>query len=80
MQYLRRLERLTRISLAEDDMADGSIEIVHRLQYEVLTSERVALIGLRNNGTISDEVLHHLEQELDVAALHQGVGERRAGR
>jgi len=25
-------------------------------------------------------VLHQLEQELDVAALHQGVGERRAGR
>ena len=40
----------------------------------------MALIGLRNDGTISDEVLHHLEQELDVAALHLGVGERRVGR
>ena len=48
--------------------------------HEVLTAERFALIGLRDNGTISDEVLHQLEQELDVAALHQGVGERRVGR
>ncbi len=80
LRYLRRLEHLTRTSLAEDNRAGGSIQIVQRLQHEVLTAERVALIGLRNNGTISDEVLHHLEQELDVAALHQGVGERRIER
>ncbi len=80
LRYLRRLEHLTRASVTEDGHAGGSIEIVQRLHHEVLTAERVALIGLRNNGTISDEVLHHLEQELDVAALHQGVGERRLDR
>jgi CPA1 family monovalent cation:H+ antiporter len=36
----------------------------------------MALIGLRDDGTISDEVLHHLERELDVEALRQGIGER----
>ena len=79
-RYLRRLEHLNRAGLDEEDRPEGSIETVQRLHHEVLTAERVALIGLRDDGTISDEVLHQLEQELDVAALHQGVGERRAGR
>ncbi len=80
LRYLQRLERLTRASLAEEQLSNSTTETVQRLQHEAMTAERMALIGLRDNGTISDEVLHHLEQELDVAALHQGVGERRPGR
>ena len=80
LRYLRRLEHLNRTGLNEEERPEGSVETVQRLHHEVLTAERVALIGLRDDGTISDEVLHHLEQELDVAALHQGVGERRAGK
>ncbi|MBS0170853.1 MAG: Na+/H+ antiporter [Nitrospira sp.] len=80
LRYLRRLEHLTRTGVQEDIHTDGNLETVQRLHHEVLTAERFALIGLRNDGTISDEVLHQLEQELDVAALHQGVGERRVGR
>jgi CPA1 family monovalent cation:H+ antiporter len=79
LRYLRRLEHLTRTGVHEEDRTDGTVETIQRLHHEVLTAERVALIGLRNDGTISDEVLHQLEQELDVAALHQGVGERRVG-
>ncbi len=80
LRYLQRLERLARASLAEEQMSSSTTESVQRLQHEAMTAERMALIGLRDNGTISDEVLHRLEQELDVAALHQGVGERRPGR
>ncbi|MGC3975928.1 MAG: Na+/H+ antiporter [Nitrospira sp.] len=80
LRYLRRLENLARSGLDEDDRTGGGIKTIQRLHHEVLTAERLALIGLRDDGTISDEVLHQLEQELDVAALHQGVGERRAGR
>lgn len=80
LRYSRRLERFARSSLMEKTATDGVTEVVQRLQHETLTAERMALIGLRNNGTISDEVLHHLEQELDVAALHLGIGERRVGR
>ena len=40
----------------------------------------MALIGLRNDGEISDEVLHQLEHELDVEALRLGIGERRVAR
>jgi CPA1 family monovalent cation:H+ antiporter len=35
------------------------------------------MIGLRNDGAISDDVLHRLEHELDVEALRVGIGERR---
>ena len=35
------------------------------------------VIGLRNDGAISDDVLHRLEHELDVEALRLGIGERR---
>ena len=80
LPYSRRLERFARVGLAEDKAASGTNEVIQRLQHETLTAERMALIGLRNDGTISDEVLHHLEQELDVAALHLGVGERRVER
>ncbi len=79
LRYLQRLERLARASLAEEQMSNSTTESVQRLQHEAMTAERMALIGLRDNGTISDEVLHRLEQELDVAALHLGVGERRPG-
>jgi monovalent cation/hydrogen antiporter len=42
-----------------------------------LTAERLAVIRLRNDGVISDDVLHRLEHELDVEALQLGIGERR---
>ncbi|CAI4029628.1 hypothetical protein DNFV4_00046 [Nitrospira tepida] len=48
-----------------------------RLRQETLTAERLALIRLRDEGTISDEVLHRLEQELDIEALRLGLGEQR---
>jgi CPA1 family monovalent cation:H+ antiporter len=41
-----------------------------------LAAERTALIKLRDEGTISDEVLHRLGQELDIEALRLGLGER----
>jgi len=47
------------------------------LRHETLTAERLAAIRLRNEGAISDEVLHRLEHELDIEALRAGVGELR---
>jgi len=35
------------------------------------------LIKLRDQGVVSDEVLHRLEQELDVEAMRIGLGETR---
>lgn len=77
-QYSRRLEGFSRFGVLRVEGAGDSIESFQRLHHEVLTAERMALIDLRNDGTISDDVLHQLEQELDVAAVHLGIGERRA--
>lgn len=52
-------------------------EALRRLQHETMTVERLAIIKLRNDGIISDEILHRLEQELDIEALRMGIGERR---
>jgi len=35
------------------------------------------MLCLRSDGTVSDEVLHRLEHELDVKVLRLGLGEWR---
>ena len=49
-----------------------------RLRHETLTAERFAAVDLRNRDIISDEVLHRVEQELDVEAIRLGIGDLRA--
>ena len=39
----------------------------------VLDAEREAVIQLRDDGVISDEVLHSIERDLDLEALRAGV-------
>jgi Na+/H+ antiporter len=80
VQYGRQLERLAGSAAVHEDDSREATEAFQRLRHETLTAERLALIGLRNDGTISDEVLHHLERELDVEALRLGIGERRVAR
>jgi len=46
-----------------------------RLRHETLSAERRALIALRDQGVISDDVLHRLAQELDIEAMRIGLGE-----
>ena len=48
-----------------------------RLRAELLRAERRMLVRLRNEGAISDDVLHELEQELDLEAVRVGAGEAR---
>jgi hypothetical protein len=79
-QYGRLVERVVDSAVRDGDAARESTEAFQRLRHETLTAERMALIGLRNDGTISDDVLHHLEHELDVEALRHGIGERQVTR
>jgi CPA1 family monovalent cation:H+ antiporter len=79
-QYGGRLNRLFHSHLRDGEGTIEGTEALQRLQHEALTAERRALIRLRNDGTIGDDVLHLLEEELDVAALHLGIGERRIHR
>ena len=78
--YGRQLQRFVRSNSVDPDCSVEAGEAFRRLRHETLTAERLALIALRNDGTISDEVLHRLEHELDVEALRHGIGERRVTR
>lgn len=71
-EYRRR----TDLHLAgEGDDAAGAVR--RRLRAELVRAERRAVVRLRDEGAISDEVLHELEHELDVEALRIGVGAER---
>lgn len=80
VQYGRLVERFSGSAPVDGDATRETTEAFQRLCHETLTAERMALIGLRNDGTISDDVLHHLEHELDVEALRHGIGERQVTR
>lgn len=77
-QYRRRRQRFSPDAPVARECSVETTEAVRRLRHETIHAERAALIALRNDGTISDEVLHRLERELDVEALRSGIGERRA--
>lgn len=77
LHYSRRVERFAGGADVDGECTVEAGEAFQQLRYETLSAERMALIGLRNDGTISDEVLHRLEHELDVEALRVGIGERR---
>jgi monovalent cation/hydrogen antiporter len=80
VHYGRQLQRFARSSPVDADCSLEAGEAFRRLRHETLSAERLALIDLRNDGTISDELLHRLEHELDVEALRHGIGERRVTR
>jgi Na+/H+ antiporter len=75
--YTQRVHRATPIVLGEGSDSARSRAARRRLRHETLAAERRALIDLRDRGVISDEVLHRLEQELDVEAIRLGLGETR---
>ncbi len=77
--YSRRAQRFAASGTVDPECTLEAAEADRRLRYEALHAERTMLINLRNDGTISDEVLHRLERELDVEALRLGLGERHAG-
>jgi CPA1 family monovalent cation:H+ antiporter len=72
--YERRLQRFHPDAVLDPSCSVEQADAQRRLRHEALVAERHALVGLRNRGEISDEVLHDLERELDVEALRQGVG------
>jgi len=75
--YTQRVRRSSPIDIGHDDGSARARAMLRRLHHETLTAERRALIALRDDGVISDEVLHRLEQELDVEAMRIGLGEIR---
>jgi CPA1 family monovalent cation:H+ antiporter len=62
--------RRTRFAARFDDGDDGEIEArsldYQRLRRELLEAERGAIVGLRRDGVINDDVMHRLQRDLDL--------------
>jgi monovalent cation/hydrogen antiporter len=62
--------RRTRFLARFDSEDDGEIERqsadFQRLRRELLEAERAAVVGLRRDGRISDDVMHRVERDLDL--------------
>src|SRR5262245_38534070 len=71
----QRIRRASSITIGDGGEAGRAQAALRRLRHETLTAERRALIELRDQGVISDEILQTLEQELDVEAIRIGLGE-----
>jgi Na+/H+ antiporter len=50
----------------EDDGFEPRSEAYQRMVHIVIDAQREALIGMRNEGSISNEVMHRIERELDL--------------
>ncbi len=72
--YTQRARRFS--ELGDRECSAEMAAAQRRLRHETLSAERRALIRLRDEGAIGDEVLHRLEYELDVEAVRMGLGER----
>jgi Na+/H+ antiporter len=72
--YTQRARRFSELGNAECSAETAAAQ--RRLRHETLSAERRALIRLRDEGVIGDEVLHRLEHELDVEAIRIGLGEQ----
>lgn len=77
IHYGRRADRFAHPGESDPDCSPQGADAFRRLRHETLTAERMAAIDLRNQGVISDEVLHRVEQELDVEAIRLGIGDMR---
>jgi monovalent cation/hydrogen antiporter len=75
--YTQRVQRASSIDPGAGAEAARAQAARRRLRHETLSAERRALIALRDQGVISDDVLHRLEQELDIEAIRIGRGEER---
>jgi Na+/H+ antiporter len=62
--------RVRRFSARFDDDDDGELEAgsqaYQRLRREILEAERGAILRLRNEGRISDDIMHRIEHDLDL--------------
>jgi CPA1 family monovalent cation:H+ antiporter len=76
-RYTQRVRRSSPIVLPGDEASAKAQASYRRLRHQALEAERRRLIALRDQGAISDEILHRLEQELDVEAMRIGLGEAR---
>jgi monovalent cation/hydrogen antiporter len=66
MYQFRRRRLKARAGYLEDDGVEGRSLAYQQLVRELLEAQRRAIVGLRNQGVISDPVMHRIERELDL--------------
>jgi monovalent cation/hydrogen antiporter len=62
----RRRRLKARAGKIEDDGYEDRSYAYQRTIREVLEAQRAAVVALRNDGTISNDVMHRIERELDL--------------
>jgi Na+/H+ antiporter len=62
----RRRRLKARAGIWEDDGAEDRSLAYQRLVHELLLAQRQAIVRLRNQGAISNDVMHRIERELDL--------------
>jgi Na+/H+ antiporter len=69
--YDERLNRLTTEAIEDPEckLTEGEASAFLKLRGEVLAAERAAVVKLRNEGKISEEVLQQVQEALDLEAL-----------
>jgi Na+/H+ antiporter len=68
-QYRFRTNRFrARLTGEDDGGAEERSELFQRLRRELLDAERRAVISLRNEGVITEEVMHRVERDIDLEA------------
>jgi hypothetical protein len=66
MYDYRRRRLKARAGKIEDDGYEDRSLAYQRLVRELLDAQRHAIVGLRNQGAISNDVMHRVERELDL--------------
>jgi len=66
MYDYRRRRLKARAGKIEDDGYEDRSVSYQRIVREVLDAQRAAIVELRNDGTISNDVMHRIERELDL--------------
>jgi Na+/H+ antiporter len=69
--YEERLTRLTTEAVEDPEckLTEGESEAYRGLRGQALAAERRAVVKLRNEGKISEEVLHKVQEALDLEAM-----------
>jgi monovalent cation/hydrogen antiporter len=62
----RRTRFLARFDAEDDGEIERQSADFQRLRRELLEAERAAVVGLRRDGRISDDVMHRVERDLDL--------------
>jgi CPA1 family monovalent cation:H+ antiporter len=65
-RHRRLSQRAGELDGHEDDNLDDRSQNYQRMVRDVLEAQRRRVVELRNQGVISDDVMHRLERELDL--------------